>query len=52
MPPRSEAQRRWAWANKDKKGKEGRAAREFAQTDPGGKLPERKRRRPVLYDKR
>lgn len=42
MPPRSEAQRRWAFANKDKPGKEGAAAKEFADADPGGKLPERK----------
>lgn len=42
MPPVSEAQRRWAFANKDKKTEEGRAAKEFAEADPGGKLPERK----------
>ena len=41
MPPVSESQRRWAFANKDKKGPEGAAAREFADADPGGKLPER-----------
>ena len=41
MPPVSEAQRRWAFANKNKKGKEGKAAREFANSDPGGKLPTR-----------
>jgi hypothetical protein len=35
----SEAQRRWAFANQDKSGKEGAAAREFADSDPGGKLP-------------
>jgi len=39
MPPVSEAQRRWAWANKNKKTKEGRAAAEFAKADQGGKLP-------------
>ena len=39
MPPVSEAQRRWAWANKGKKTAEGRAAKEFADADPGGKLP-------------
>jgi hypothetical protein len=39
VPPVSEAQRRWAWANKDKKTAEGRAAKEFADADPGGKLP-------------
>lgn len=39
MPPVSQAQRRWAFANKDKGGKEGKAAREFANSDPGGKLP-------------
>lgn len=41
MPPVSQAQRRWAFANRDKPGKLGRAAREFAAADPGGKLPER-----------
>ena len=41
MPPRSEAQRKWAWANKDKLTKEGKAAKEFAEADPGGKLPKR-----------
>lgn len=45
MPPRSEAQRRWAHANKDKPGKEGAAAREYAESDPGGKLPARKRKK-------
>lgn len=40
-PPVSEAQRRWAFANKDKGGKEGAAAKEFAEADPGGKLPAR-----------
>jgi hypothetical protein len=39
MPPVSQAQRKWAWANKDKKTKEGKAAAEFAAADPGGKLP-------------
>ena len=39
MPPVSEAQRRWAWANRNKGGKEGAAAKEFADADPGGKLP-------------
>ena len=42
MPPVSQAQRRWAWANKDRPGAEGKAAKEFAEADPGGKLPERK----------
>lgn len=42
MPPTSEAQRRWAFANKDKNTKEGRAAAEYAAADPGGPLPERK----------
>jgi hypothetical protein len=42
MPPVSQAQRRWAFANKDKPGSEGKAAKEFAESDPGGKLPERK----------
>ena len=39
MPAVSEAQRRWAFANKDKNSAEGRAAKEFADADPGGKLP-------------
>jgi len=43
MPPVSQAQRRWAWANKDKNTKEGKAAKEFADADPGGKLPEKKK---------
>ncbi len=42
MPPVSEAQRRWGFANKNKKTKEGKAAAEFAAADKGGKLPERK----------
>lgn len=40
MPAVSAAQRRWAFANKDKGGAEGKAAAEFAKSDPGGKLPE------------
>ena len=53
MPPVSQAQRRWAWANKDKPGKEGKAAAEFAAADPGGKLPERKKSKgSVLYDRK
>jgi hypothetical protein len=44
MPLVSEAQRRWAFANKDKNTKEGKAAKEFAESDTGGKLPERKRK--------
>jgi hypothetical protein len=43
MPPVSEAQRRWAFANKNKNTKEGKAAKEFADADPGGKLPEVKK---------
>ncbi len=39
MPIVSESQRKWAWANKDKRTKEGKAAREFAKSDPGGRLP-------------
>ena len=42
MPPVSQAERRWAYANKDKNTAEGRTAKEFADSDPGGKLPERK----------
>jgi hypothetical protein len=51
MPPVSQSQRRWAFANKDKPGSEGKAAEEFAEADPGGKLPERKpkTRRERLY---
>lgn len=41
MPLVSQAQRRWAHANKDKRGKEGAAAREYAASDQGGKLPAR-----------
>lgn len=54
MPPVSESQRRWAFANKDKAGEEGKAAREFADADPGGKLPERapKSRAEKLYRKK
>lgn len=40
-PPVSEAQRKWAFANKDKGGSEGAAAKEFAEADPGGRLPAR-----------
>lgn len=36
-PPVSEAQRRWAFANRNKSS----AAKEFAESDPGGKLPEK-----------
>ena len=43
MPPVSEAQRKWAWANKDKNTQEGKAAAEFAKADPGGKLPAKKK---------
>lgn len=51
MPPVSESQRRWAFANKDKGGKEGTAAKEFADADPGGKLPEKaKKKGSQLYD--
>jgi hypothetical protein len=41
MPPVSEAQRRWAWANRGKDTKEGHAAAEYAAADAGGKLPSR-----------
>jgi hypothetical protein len=51
MPPVSEKQRAWAWANKDKKTKEGRAAKEFAEADKGGKLPEKKSRSSKWYGK-
>lgn len=49
MPPVSEAQRRWAWSKKDKNTAEGRAAKEFADADPGGKLPERKKSKSKMY---
>jgi hypothetical protein len=57
VPPVSQAQRRWAWANRNKPGAEGKAAKEFAEADPGGKLPEKvKEGKPVKkgrgwYDK-
>ncbi len=53
MPPVSQAQRRWAFANKDKDTSEGKAAKEFADADPGGKLPEKVKggRRKALYGK-
>lgn len=41
MPPVSQAQRRWAFENRNKPGKEGKAAREYAAADKGGKLPAR-----------
>jgi hypothetical protein len=41
MPPVSQAQRRWAFANRKKKTAEGKAAAEFAAADKGGKLPEK-----------
>lgn len=41
MPAVSQSQRRWAFANKNKPGAEGKAAKEFADADPGGKLPEK-----------
>lgn len=52
MPPVSEAQRKWAWTNKDKSGKEGAAAKEFADTDPGGKLPAKKKKSPLYTHQR
>ena len=41
MPPRSQAQARWAFANQDKPGKLGAAAREFVPHGEGSmsKLP-------------
>lgn len=44
MPPKSEAQRRWAYANKDKKTKEGAAARKYVKTDSKRQPPERKQK--------
>ena len=52
MPPVSQAQRRWAFANKDKPGAEGKAAAEFAAADKGGKLPERSAKAKKLYDRK
>lgn len=52
MPPVSQAQRRWAFAKMNEPTKEGAAAKEFAEADKGGKLPERKNakeRREKLY---
>ena len=52
MPPVSEAQRRWAWSKKDDKTREGKAAKEFAAADPGGKLPAKvKDGKPTRSDK-
>lgn len=46
MPPVSEAQRRLMWAAANKKGGVGGVAqsvgKEFANADPGGKLPAKK----------
>lgn len=39
VPPVSEKQRRFMQANKDKGGKLGKVAREYAASDPGGRLP-------------
>lgn len=47
MPPVSQAQRAWAFANKDKNTKEVRAAAEFAASDKGGKLPKHKKVKPA-----
>lgn len=44
MPPVSQAQRGWAYANAGKNTAEGRAAAEFVATDKPGKLPIRKRK--------
>ena len=52
MPPVSEAQRKWAFANKDKGGQEGAAAKEFADADPGGKLPAKVSKADRLYRKK
>ena len=52
MPPVSEAQRKWAFANKDKGGQEGAAAKEFADADPGGKLPAKASKADRLYRKK
>lgn len=57
MPPVSQAQRRLMFAAAHKKGgADGvpqSVGKEFAQADPGGKLPEKKTKRQVaLYDKK
>lgn len=44
MPPVSEAQRRYMGAHQHDKGKLGEVAREFIAADPGGKLPEKKKK--------
>lgn len=44
MPPVSQAQRGWAYANAGKNTAEGRAAAEFVATDKPGKLPMRKKK--------
>ncbi len=49
MPPVSEAQRKWAFAKKEENTAEGRAAKEFAESDPGGKLPARKKPKSKMY---
>jgi hypothetical protein len=59
MPIESKAQQRWAYANKDKKGSTGKAAREFIAATPKDdfkKLPERvgdksAKRREAFYGK-
>lgn len=54
MPATSESQRRLMFAAAAKKGGVGgvpqSVGREFADADPGGKLPERKGKRRALYD--
>lgn len=55
MPPTSEAQRRLMYAAAAKKGGvDGvpqSVGKEFANADPGGKLPERKSKASKLYDR-
>jgi hypothetical protein len=50
MPPRTEAQRRAmaaAAAGKGRLGIPGKVATEFMEADPGGRLPERKKKSPA-----
>lgn len=57
MPPVSQAQRRLMWAAANKKGGvDGvpqSVGKEFANADPGGKLPNKKKsRKDTWYDKK
>lgn len=57
MPPRSEAQRRLMFAAAHKKGGIGgvpqAVGKEFAEADPGGKLPDKRtKKQKAMYNKR